>query len=158
MVFKLTLNKISFFSPFLLKSFGLFIFTNRAISLFSILFVKLMSVLAEYFVSVYRAYRKRIFESILLLSNTSKMLWINTFSISTEMIYDHTIWYTSIRKIIGHPMSTSILFHKKEFAISVSINIFRPYKTFANNLIIRLKSLFIYFHIGDYTPLITILQ
>lgn len=155
MVQKLTQNRISFQLPLLSKSLGFFSTANRTISLFSVFSVKRMTVLAKFLGSIYSSNGFRIFKSILLSSNASKMFRIYTRPISTNMVYDHAYRDISIFEIVSNSMSTAKFPLIIKRAISISIKMILPNKTIINNFIKRLEPCYVLFHVIHYTPLIS---
>lgn len=156
----LTPNFISFFQPLLLKSFRLFVFTNRTISLlfFSpINFIKSVSVFTMSPFRIYCSYGVRILQRIFSHSYNSQMFWIYTVSNFTYMVHHKISRYISSIKKYRYSMGFSLFSLKKKCTIPIFIEITLPYMTTSPiyNILSAetLKVLFIYiFHATHYTP------
>lgn len=154
----LALNKICFGQPFFSKSLGLFTFANRAVSLLTVKPIVWVSKFTGSLSLIYSTDRLAIFHSIFKFCNRFKMGRLNTISISTNVIYNKIVWYSSILEVVCNSMRPSILFSKVKRSISILVEMAVPEFAFSNLFPKTIKSILflfgIVFHIGHYTPCI----
>lgn len=120
MVQNLTMNNI-LSTPFSLEAFRLFIRTNRAISLFAILKVKLMTIFAVRSKRIFSTNTVRVNEGVLSNSDYSKVRYIDTASILTNMVYNHASRYVTLMNKIRYSMRSTIKLTKEKYSVSIFI-------------------------------------
>lgn len=159
MVQKLTQNSISLFEPLFSKPFRFSIFANRTVSLWffdSVNFIKGVTNLTGIFSLIYSPYRQGVFKSIFSLGNKFKVFWVNTFSISTNMVNNKIVLYLVSKYIVRDTMRFASFLSKIEKPVSVFIQVSLPKMAFSNQfprLIKSIKFIFcVVFHRVHYTP------
>lgn len=121
MVSTLTLNRISFSSPLLAESFGLFRLTSRAISLLTILSVKNMSIFTELFQCIFGRNRIRISQRVFSSRYLSQVIRVNTMPILTDMVNYIAVFNAAHRHVVSYTVSPATFFTEEKSTIAVLI-------------------------------------
>lgn len=109
--------------PFLSQPLSFRFVANRAISLFAILSVKRVAVLAMGFCCVLGANALAVFERVLSFRNKSQVFRIHAIPVTTQMVDHHVFRNVSNRTPINEPMHPSI--HPSEEKRSVPVSVKR---------------------------------
>jgi len=155
MVSKLTQNT-TFFSPFAMQSFTFGSLTNRAVSLFSVLPIKRVSIFTMSLSRIYSTNISRI-KVILLNSQCSKVSRINTSSPTTNVVNNKTFGNISDMHVVGNSMSPSPKSFKEESSVPIFVGVGLPHVTFSFLNPFTIKSNKFFGCVSSHIPFITLL-
>lgn len=156
MVSTLTRNTIGFLSPLLMKSFAFLILANRAVALFTILFIVGMALGAVCFSCVYRWYRSGV-HIVFINCYRPQMGRINAVFMTANMVNNQTFGNVTDKKIVRNPMRSTVFFLEVKRAISIFIKGFNPNMALSNLVPLTIKPIQFFLcksaHNLHYTPL-----